>query len=160
MKNVCLQELHCKFDSLWCSERFVCFPAAAGRKAHAECSTWWDDKINLNLLPSRFQTQRVPWEAGHRHHGQLCEQKHDGRGQGGGDQWGGLHLQPEVLPGAEGGDRCVWACLLDRMLLLVTVSRCRCSCPCTVACRQVSFALSLWLASFLLHNGLWVQPQP
>lgn len=51
------------------------------------------------FLP-RIQKERVQGQAGHRHHGQLCEPQHHSGGESGGDQRCGLHLQPEVLPGA------------------------------------------------------------
>lgn len=55
----------------------------------------------------RFCSQRVSWEISHRHHCQFCQQEHNSWGQGGRDQWRSFYFQPEILPGAEGGDRWV-----------------------------------------------------
>ena len=54
----------------------------------------------------RFQEEGVSREASDRHHSQLHQQEHYGGGQGGRDQRRGLHLQPEVLPRPQRGDRC------------------------------------------------------
>lgn len=56
----------------------------------------------------RVCSQRIPWEISHRHHCQFCQQEHNSWGQGGRDQWRGFYFQPEILPGAQGGDRWVW----------------------------------------------------
>ncbi len=64
------------------------------------------------LSSLRFQKEGVQGEACDRHHCQLHQQEHDSRGQSGGDQRCGLHLQPEVLPRPQRGDR--W----EKMLVL------------------------------------------
>lgn len=59
----------------------------------------------LFIFSPRFQKEGVQRKAGNRHHSQLHQQEHHCGSQSGGDQRRGVHLQPEILPGSEGGNR-------------------------------------------------------
>lgn len=57
------------------------------------------------IFSPRFQKEGVQGKAGDRHHSQLHQQEHHCGSQSRGDQWRGVHLQPEILPGSERGNR-------------------------------------------------------
>lgn len=88
-------------------------------------NTKWKLWMQSIMLLSRLQEKGVQRETSHRHHCKLCQSQHDSWGQSGGDQRSGLHLQSEVLLGAQGGDRCVEApaCPKQNLNSLKTMTR-------------------------------------